>query len=75
MHPTGSPLIWVLAPMIFDNCSHISINCHKNKVENVTNLVILWQRGKVKHPQFEIPNGGLVPNRYVVIAAARIERE
>ena len=44
-------------------------------MENVTNLVILWQRGKVKHPQFEIPNGGLVPNRYVVIAAARIERE
>ena len=61
--------------MVFDNFSHTSINFHRNEMENVTNLVILWQRGKVKHPQFEIPNGGLVPNRYVVIAAARIERE
>ena len=36
--------VWMLAPMIFGNFSRISINFQKNDVENVTNLVIPWQK-------------------------------
>ena len=35
--------VWVLAPKVFDNLSHISINFHKNEVENVTNLVKCYE--------------------------------
>ena len=32
--------VWVLAPMVFVNFSHISINFHKSDVENAMNQVI-----------------------------------
>ena len=57
-HDAGPPLVWVLwvlqhpqvlklwvlAPMVFGNFSHISIIFHKNCVKNVMNLVIPWQK-------------------------------
>ena len=47
----------VLAPMVFGNFSHNSINFYKNDIENVTNLS--WQKNNIKHPQFEVSNGCL----------------
>ena len=51
--------LWVLAPVVFGNFSHISIIFHKNCL-NVMSLVIPWQKEIcIKHPHFEIPNVAL----------------
>ena len=54
----------------FWQISHICINFHRKDMKNFMNLVIPWPKRNFKHPQFEIPIGGLaIHHSYIPMLA------
>ena len=55
LHPRFLKL-WVLAPMVFGELCHKSINFHEKRYGNYCLYSNSLTKIEVKHPQFEIPN-------------------